>query len=297
MQSIQRSLVVGAAGQVGQQLVKTIGGRNAIRAGRTPRDGWHQIDLAALPDSTEAIDRILDTEDIQAVYCVGGATDVERCETDTEWAMKTNHLGPALLAKRCAHIPFVYFSTEYVFDGRNGPYTEISAKNPISVYGLSKSLGEDAILNAHPAALIIRTTVVYGEDLGGKNFLYSLRRNLSSGQAMSVPNDQLSTPTYNRDLAAAAVALVQTSQHGIFHVVGPELLSRYDFAIIAGEQMALDTSKITGVPTSALKQKAPRPLRAGLLIDKLQRVLPEVHMRTVAEGVRDWLETSTPVSR
>lgn len=284
-----RSLVVGAAGQVGHQIVEALGLGNTLCAGRSVRPGWLQVNLAELANSPENLDEIFEQYEIDAVYCVGGATDVERCEADTEWAMQTNHLGPAALASRCTHIPFIYFSTEYVFDGLDGPYTETSEKNPVSVYGLSKSLGEEAVLRMHSTALVLRTTVVYGEDPGGKNFLYSLRRNLASGQTISVPVDQFSTPTYNRDLARATIALVHASRYGIFHICGPELLSRYDFAVQAALEMKLDSRMLRGVVTSDLAQKAKRPLRAGLLTEKLTQSVPEVRMRTVAEGIDDWL--------
>jgi dTDP-4-dehydrorhamnose reductase len=268
--------VVGASGQVGRQLVLALGSENVIEAGRDV------IDLSRLSRDCAAVQQILRERNIRSVYCVGGATDVERCESDWQWAMETNYQGPAVLASLCAQIPFVYFSTEYVFDGKAGPYTESAPVNPICVYGESKALGEAAILKAHPAPAIVRTTVVYGEDPGGKNFLYSLRRNLSAGKRMRVPVDQISTPTYNRDLARASIDLVDAGRSGIFHVCGPERLSRYDFAGRFAEMSGLDQGLIDGVATAELGQKARRPLNAGLLTRRFA-------MRDIESGIRDWL--------
>jgi dTDP-4-dehydrorhamnose reductase len=150
-------------------------------------------------------------------------------------------------------------------------------------------MAEQRILDAHPNPLILRTTVVYGTDPGQKNFLYSLRRLLSAGKTMRVPADQVSTPTFNADLAAATVALVAAKASGIFHACGPDLLHRYDFAVMAAGMMGLDPSGINGVSTAELQQKAPRPLRAGLISDKLRTYLPGIEMRTAEQGILQWL--------
>lgn len=284
-----KSLVIGASGQVGHKLLQVLGPENVLKTSRTPQPEWIHLDLAELADDPTPAEKVLNENEIGAVYCVGGATDVERCETEEGWADRTNHRGPAALAALCTHIPFVYFSTEYVFDGVDGPYTESAPVHPICEYGRSKASGEQAISDAHPSALILRTTVVYGDDPGCKNFLYSLRRILSGGNQMRVPADQISTPTYNWDLAQASVQLVRERHSGVFHVCGPDVISRYDFAVKSAELMGLDPSLIVPLPTSALNQKAPRPLNAGLLSYKLEQTLPDHRMRPLEQGVRSWL--------
>ncbi|MES2393193.1 MAG: SDR family oxidoreductase [Acidobacteriota bacterium] len=289
-----RPLVIGAAGQVGKALTTALG-PTALKAGRKPeQDGWLQIDLAALAHNPEAAAAALAPLNLSAIYCVGGATDVERCETDPTWAMDTNCHGPIALAQASGSIPFVFFSTDYVFDGASGPYDETAPTNPISVYGRSKLLGEQGVLAARPDALILRTTGVYGPDVQQKNFLYTLRRLLSSGQTMRVPSDQISTPTYNEDLAHAAIALVAAHHSGIFNVAGPDLLSRYDFALQAAALLGLDTTNLHAIPTSALNQKAPRPLASGLLIDKLRSTLPHLHIHTTTEAIEAWKTHEAP---
>ena len=166
-------------------------------------------------------------------------------------------------------IPFVYFSTEYIFDGNDGPYAEEAVANPLSVYGRSKWEGELAVIAACTHALILRTTVVYGQDCGQKNYVYSLMHALAAGKTIRVPQDQISTPTYNRDLAIATVALVNLGATGIYHVCGPERMDRYEFARSVAAYFLLDGSLLSGVPTSSLGQKAPRPLSAGLSIEQV----------------------------
>jgi dTDP-4-dehydrorhamnose reductase len=272
---------------VGSALARVLG-NTAICATRVPSDAPLAIDLSTLPSDPDSVKRIVDKHEINAVFCAGGATDVERCELDQEWAFKTNCDGPVALAAAAKHLPFVYYSTDYIFDGKNGPHAEDDQPRPLSIYGKSKLLGELGIREIHPNALIIRTTVVYGPDPLRKNFLYTLRRVLSSGGTLSVPSDQISTPTFNEDLARASVQLVTAGQAGTFHVCGQEVLSRYEFALHAVNALGLDMSLLKPVATSDLGQIARRPLRAGLLTQKLVTALPGFRMRSVAEGISAW---------
>jgi dTDP-4-dehydrorhamnose reductase len=284
-------LIVGAAGQVGAALLKRLD-PNAIAATHSPTAANSPIvDLVALAHTPSLAASILDALQPSSILCVGGATDVERCETDPAWAADTNANGPAALAAAARHLPFVFFSTDYVFPGTGenpGPYTEDAPTNPLSIYGRSKLAGERAILAAHPEALLIRTNVVYGPDRQAKNFLYTLSRLLTAGTVMRVPTDQLSTPTYNEDLAAATLMLANGGHTGLFNVSGAELLSRYDFALLAAEVLSLDASLIQPVLTADLNQKAPRPLRGGLRIDKLLATLPGLALRSTRQAIEAW---------
>lgn len=290
-----RCLVAGASGQVGTQIMSILGPERCVAASRAVgRSGWVHLDLAELAGQPGCADNVITELHVGAVYCAGAMTDVERCESEPEMAMNVNCHGPAALADAAARhgIPFAYFSSEYVFDGRGGPYTEDAAPNPINVYGRSKWMGEQAIRKVHPNPLIIRTTVVYGRDPRGRNFLYGLRRALQSGQTIRVANDQISTPTYNWDLANAAIALVRAEAGGVFHVCGPERLSRFEFARRAAQAMGMDESHIAGIPTEELGQAARRPLDAGLSTQQLHRFPALPPMRGIWEGVRTWAAES-----
>jgi dTDP-4-dehydrorhamnose reductase len=285
-----KTLVVGASGQVGTQMLAALG-EHALATSREGRDGWVLLDLAELKDVEQAA-LLLDEWALDAIYCVGGMTYVDGCEADPDVARRTNAVGPGVLAgyaKRLG-VPYVYFSTEYVFDGAAedpGPYAEEARTNALSVYGKSKLEGEERVLAANPAALVLRTTVVYGPDSREKNYLFGLMRNLASGTTMKVPEDQVSTPTYNRDLISAALALVAAGEAGVWHVAGPELLGRLEFAQMIAARLGLDASLLQGLSTAELGQPAARPLAAGLATDKLRQRHPELRMRTVAEGLED----------
>ncbi len=262
---------------------------SALPTSREPsRAGWLTLDLEQLTALPQAQD-LLDPVSLKAIYCIAGMTNVEACEDNAGLAFQVNAKGPGILARyaRNSGLPFVYFSTEYIFDGQSGPYVEVDQPHPISVYGASKLAGEGEVLDAHPEALILRTTVVYGPDDRQKNFIYSLLSALTSGRVMKVAKDQISTPTYNRDLVHAAVRLQETGSSGIFHVCGPERLSRFDFAQRAANYLGLDAGLLAPVSTADLRQRAPRPLSAGLATDKLMRLHPQLGMRSLEEALDD----------
>jgi len=285
------SLIVGGFGQVGARLRDALEDRPSVATSTRQREGdTIVLDLGSLREEPDRVEQLFVRGPFAAIFCVGAFTDVESCETRLSHAMAVNRDGPSVLAAAASRrkIPFVYFSSDYVFDGGAGPYAEDDVPNPLSVYGRSKYEGEQAVMAAHPRALIIRTTVVYGPDAERKNFLYALERRLSLREAMQIPDDQISTPTYNRDIALATIALVDRRVTGVVNVSGPEAITRAEFARRAARAMGLDSTGIVPVKTSQLKQRAPRPLRAGLRIDKLARLVPEVPMRSVEAAIADW---------
>jgi dTDP-4-dehydrorhamnose reductase len=289
-QEDRRILVVGASGQVGTQVLRYVPRASVVPTSRRPEEpGWTALDLATISEA-EA-DELVRGRKIATVYCIGGMTHVDACESAFDLARRINCDGPAMLAAAAAKYGarFVYFSTDYVFNGEIGPYAEDSPADPICAYGRSKWLGELAVRDAHPAALVIRTTGVYGPDPKERNFLYSLRKAITGAKPFLVPNDQMSTPTYNVDLANAVVALAEAGANGIYHVAGPDLLSRLEFARRAAAVMGLDPAHLSGVSTAKLAQIAARPLRAGLLTEKLAAYRPRLRMRGIEEGVSHWM--------
>ena len=284
------------------QFLNSFPGRDsALPSARRPaHSGWLALDLVTL-DAAQIAEKLRGI-DLSAVYVIAGMTNVDACEGDSDLAFQTNARGPSLLAAyaRELDIPFVYFSTEYVFDGRSehpGPYRENDEPNPVNVYGASKVAGERAVSAAHERALIIRTTVVYGEDPQGKNYLYTVLRQLAGGLPLRVPQDQISTPTYSRDLVRATVGLVDAGASGIFHVSGPELLGRLELAQAIAAHFHLDPALLQGKDTWELQQRAPRPLAAGLATEKLRSLYPKLVLRDVATSLQDCTPRLEPFLR
>jgi dTDP-4-dehydrorhamnose reductase len=280
-----RALVIGASGQVGAALCARLRerGHDVVGTHRgAPRPDTRPLDLT---DAT-ATRRLLAEVRPDWVFCPAGLAHVDHCEDHPDEAFAVNRDAPAAAARLAADLGagFVYYSTEYVFDGTRGPCAEDDPVNPLSVYGRSKLEGERAVVAACPRALVIRTTVVYGPEPQGKNFVYQLLRRGRAGEPMQAPADQRSSPTYNRDLAAASVELVEREMAGVFHVAGPDVMDRHAFARIVCEVFGLDAGRLAAVTTAALKQRAPRPLDAGLRIDRARAVLA-TRLRGVREGL------------
>jgi dTDP-4-dehydrorhamnose reductase len=281
-----RALVIGASGQVGAALMRALRERGHDAIGTYAHHGADGLGALDVTDRG-AVERAIEDARPDWVLCPAGLTHVDYCEEHPADAFAINRDGPleaARLAQR-AGAGFVFYSTEYVFDGVQGPYAEDDPVRPLSAYGRSKWEGERAVVDEIPRAVVVRTTVVYGPDRQEKNFVYQLIRNCRGGQPMRIPADQISSPTYNEDLAHATVELCERDLHGVYHLAGDGILDRFAFARLACEVFELDPSKLTPVDTSTLGQKAPRPLRAGLLIAKA-RALLHTPLRSPESGLR-----------
>lgn len=281
-----RALVIGASGQVGAALLEALARRDHEAAGTYARHPVPGLAPLALTDPA-AVERAIAAARPDWILCAGALTAVDYCEEHPDEAFAINRDG-ALAAARAAQragAGFVFFSTEYVFDGTRGPYLEDDPANPLSQYGRSKWEGERAVLAEVGRVLVVRTTVVYGPDRQEKNFVYQLIRACRSGQGMRIPSDQVSSPTYNVDLAAATVELCERDLRGVYHLAGDGVLDRVAFARLACRVFALDDSRLTPVTTAALGQKAPRPLNGGLRIAKARAAL-KTSLRSPEAGLR-----------
>lgn len=278
-----KALIVGGSGQVGTALGTVLEerGHEVIRTYHQ-----HEIQDALQFDITK--DRakdILKTVMPQVIFCPAGATHVEKCEVEPDTSHILNVQGPIALAR--AAVPFwarfIYFSSEYVFGEGQGPFSEMTEAHPQNIYGQQK-LETEMLLQNIPGSLVIRTTVVYGEDPQEKNTIYQLLRALKAGESFRAASDQMTTPTFNLDLAEAAVLLAERGASGIIHAAGPQRMSRLDFAVEACNVFGFDPQKITPVKTSDLNLKAARPLEAGLDSSKLYED-HDMKLQTPAEGL------------
>jgi dTDP-4-dehydrorhamnose reductase len=283
---LMRALVIGGSGQVGGALLEALRARGHKALGtyaHHPAEGLAPLDIT----DRAAVSRIVSEARPDWVLCPAGLTHVDYCEEHPAEAFAMNRDGARHAAQeaRRAGAGCVFYSTEYVFDGARGPYAEEDEAHPLSVYGRSKWEGERAVLAELARAVVVRTTVVYGPDRQGKNFVYQLIRNCRSGQGMRIPADQVSSPTYNVDLAQATVELCERDLGGVYHLAGDGVLDRFAFALLACQVFGLDPSRLTPVATAALGQKAARPLKGGLTIAKARATLA-TPLRTPEAGLR-----------
>lgn len=281
-----RLLIIGASGQVGHHLMQAAAARGDEATGTYsahPGGALLPLDIrdaAAVQDTVRAVD----AEWVLVPAALGNA---ERCEAEPEAAAQINVAGVENVARAAARTGarLGYFSSDYVFDGRDGPYDEQALPAPICQYGHQKLAAERAVAALVPDALIVRTTVVYGWEPQGKNFVYRLLGALEDGAPLRVPYDQVGTPTYAPALAHATLRLMDAEVGGIWNVVGSERVDRAEFAREAARVFGGDPGLVEEVDTASLAQLAPRPLQAGLKVDKAAALVPDL-LLGYREGLR-----------
>lgn len=253
-----RGLVVGASGLVGAAVLRALGSAGTGTYRSRPRAGLTRLEAA----DCDAFAGVIASVRPDAVFLAAAEPNVEWCEAHPEEGRLLNS-GPvdaALAAAGRARI--VWYSTDYVFDGSSGPYAEGDPPGPLSAYGRIKAEIERRLLDG--GHTVIRTTTVFGcEEAPSKNFVLRLVGALRRGEIVRIPSDQISTPTYAEDLAAASVRIAADGA-GVWHVAGPDLISRSDLAVRVARAFDLPADGIHAVPTRELAQVAVRPLRGGL---------------------------------
>jgi dTDP-4-dehydrorhamnose reductase len=188
-------------------------------------------------------------------------TAVDKAESDRETAFKINAEAPGMLAKVCKEnsCRFVHFSTDFVFDGTiSRPLLETDTTNPLGVYGETKLEGEKLVLENNADALIIRTSWVYSSF--GNNFVKTILRLCKEREQLNVIYDQVGTPTYARDLAAAVINIIRSDNwhSGIYNYSNEGVASWYDFAIAIRDMAGLHTN-INPIETAQYPTPAQRP--------------------------------------
>jgi len=215
-------------------------------------------------------------------------TDVDGCEERAEAAFLVNGEAPGILAGICARygIHMIQVSTDYVFDGRSArPYTEEDETNPLSVYGESKRLGEERVMEVLPSAAVLRTEWVYGS--GGENFITKVLRAARSEGSVQVVDDQTGAPTYARDLGPPIAELARRKLRGIYHVTDSGFCTWYGFAKHIFSSLLMDV-RCTPVSAAAYGRKAPRPSYSVLDCSKIA-AHAKIRMRSWQEAVEEYL--------
>jgi dTDP-4-dehydrorhamnose reductase len=271
-----RAVVIGGSGQIGGWLLRVLAGRGHQAVGTYATVAFPGLVPLNAADLVASADW-LRSQRPDVVFYPAGFTWVDGCERDPARARSANLDQPLNLARAAADLGahFIYFSTDYVFDGRRGPYVETDPTNPLSVYGRAKLDAEAALAEAlGDRQLTVRTSWVFGPERQGKNFAYQLARTLHEGKPLVCPSDQLSSPSYGPDVARAVVALAEARESGLIHVAGPEVIDRVRFARALAEAFGLDATRIEGKPTAEFGQSTPRPLNGGLLTPRLDARQP-----------------------
>jgi dTDP-4-dehydrorhamnose reductase len=270
--------VTGANGLVGSEAVGRLAAHEVLALGRGPcrlapgAYRWADVDLGNAP----AVEEALVAFGVEAVLHAGAFTDVDGCERDPVRAWAVNVDGTAAVARACRArgARLVAVSTDYVFDGEGGPYGEGDPPNPRGVYARTKRAGEEAALLLAPGAAVARTAVVYSGRPGAKpTFATAVVEKLARGEPVKAFGDQIVSPTLAANAAEMALELLlETTYAGVLHLSGATALDRVAFARAVADRFGL-AGEIASIRTADARLPAPRPLRAGLRVDRAAALL------------------------
>ncbi len=250
-------LITGSRGQLGQELAKLL--PDAILT------DYDTLDIT----NADAVREFVHEHNVDTIINCAAYTAVDRAEDDTDAATRVNVTGSENLAKSGARV--VHISTDYVFDGTaHTPYEPSDTPNPVSVYGRTKLAGEHAVLANAKSAIIIRTAWLYSPY--GNNFVKTMQRLGAERESINVVCDQIGTPTYAGDLAAAIVAILpqmRDDMHEIYHFTNAGVCSWYDFACAIMELSGLKCH-VNPIPSSQYPTRATRPMYSVLSKEKIK---------------------------
>ena len=276
--SPEKVLITGCHGLLGQKLVGVLKathriygvdlGTSTIFSDQT---SFHYFPLDITEEkSVKELVRVIKPD---VIINTAAYTDVDGCEKSPELCFRVNVGGVKNLvqAARGVGARVVQLSSDYVFDGREGPYREEDTPNPLGIYGKSKLESEKILQESRISYTIIRTMILYGWAKGVRaNFVTWLLDRLKYGEMVRIVDDQEGNPTLADDLARAIKRVLILGRSGVYHMCGRERTSRYRFALKIARFFSLDCALIHPAKTDELDQKAKRPLKSGFILKKAE---------------------------
>ena len=271
-------LVTGSNGLLGQkllhklridksvELIATSKGDNRV----TIKEGYTYLSLDVTNNSQ--VEEIICSEKPDVIINTAAMTNVDDCEEKKEECDDLNVNAVRYLAdcatKIDAHL--IHISTDFIFDGQNGPYSENDIPNPLSYYGLSKLKSETILLGSSCRWTILRTIIVFGvaENLSKGNIVLWAKGALEKGDSLNIIDDQFRSPTLAEDLADACILSFQKEKYGVYNASGKDIMSIYEIVEKIAEYYNYSTENLTRISTATLNQKAGRPPKTGFILDK-----------------------------
>ncbi|OZI10029.1 NAD(P)-dependent oxidoreductase [Siphonobacter sp. BAB-5385] len=279
----KKILITGTNGLLGQKLITLLHQNPDIQLIATARganrlpftDGYEYHEMDITDPAQVAI--VMETVRPDVVIHAAAMTNVDQCEFEKELCWKMNVLAVEYLVEACQkHDTFLcHVSTDFIFDGVNGPYPEEAQPSPLSFYGWSKYAAEEVVKRSNIRWAIARTVLVYGiaADMSRSNIILWVKKSLEEGKTIKVVTDQFRSPTLAEDLAMGCWLIAQQEALGIFNISGKEVMTPYEMAMATAAYFNLDKSLITEADSSTFTQPAKRPPRTGFILDKARNVL------------------------
>ncbi|MBK0382831.1 SDR family oxidoreductase [Pedobacter sp. SD-b] len=275
---MKKVLVTGSNGLLGQKLTQRILSKNdfeliATAKGEnrfTIKEGYTYEEMDIL--DYESLDNVIGKYLPNAVINTAAMTNVDTCETEREacWALNVTAVQNLIKACKKHDVQLIHLSTDFIFDGANGPYLEDAEPNPVSFYGESKLAAETLLKNSDIKWTVLRTIIVYGivNDMSRSNIVLWAKGALEKGNPINVVNDQWRMPTLAEDLAEICLLAAQKEAQGVYNASGKDMMSIMELVEQVAEFYQLDKTLINPISSSSLNQAAKRPVKTGFILDK-----------------------------
>lgn len=266
-----RILVTGSNGMLGQKAVEFYSGKENTVLLATSVEEKSVVDSVEYVSCDikcrDKIKKVIYDHYPDFIVHTAAFTNVDLSEKMREEAWRINVKGVEYIAEAAraidAHI--IHISTDYIFDGKNGPYDENAVPNPIGYYGRTKLASENALKISGTLFSILRTNVLYGTAQNSRpDFVRWVINSLKDNQQIRIVKDQINNPTFIDDLVQAISKIIEFKKTGTYNIGGKEFLSRFDFTNRIADYFNLNKSLITPIITEELNQAARRPLKSGL---------------------------------
>jgi len=271
-----RILITGSNGLLGQKIVNQLKHKNidylATSIGENRNSKCSNYCSLDITNQTK-INVLVSEYSPTHIINTAAITNVDFCEDNIELCQKVNVKAVQYLfdVSKNNNIHFVHLSTDFVFDGQNGPYKETDQTNPLSVYAKSKVNSELILQNDNYTNWsILRTIIVYGEgeNLSRSNIVLWAKSALKNGKPLTIVDDQFRSPTWADDLAWACIQTAKLNAIGIYHISGPKIFSIYDLVCEIADYYGADKELIKPIKSKTLNQKAKRPPKTGFILNK-----------------------------
>ncbi len=263
---MKKHMIIGASGQVGGYLYQ-----NLLKWGEEVVGTYYRhphSDLVALDmTNRQTVRELIGATQPDVIWIPAAMANVDQCEQEPDVSYQQNVVAPRIVADVAVQeqARVVFFSTDYVFDGVDGPYGEERPVHPIQVYGQHKAESEHYLLSQIPHSVIIRPAWIYSRDETPRNFVYRVVEQLKARQPVKAVTDQFNTPTPSEGLVKIAWQAVQDGFEGIVHIAGPERLSRYALTRRIAQAFGYSPNLVEPVQTESFHLPAARPLNGGLI--------------------------------
>lgn len=291
---MKRILVTGSNGLLGQKLtdisladadIELIA--TSVGVNRHPAKSGYVYEECDIRDAVRLAQLIKEYRP-DAVINTAAMTNVDTCEVERDLCRALNVDAVAAMISVCEkyNVHLIHISTDFIFDGEDGPYLEDAAPSPLSYYGLTKLQAENLLKESSCRWAILRTIIVYGivSDMSRSNIVLWAKDSLQKGLPINVVNDQWRMPTLAEDLAIACILAVKKEAVGVFNTSGKDLMSILEIVERVADFYGLDKSLINPISAESLNQTARRPKRTGFVLDKAINELG-YNPRSFEEGI------------